>query len=184
MAYALAGLGRDAAARAERAAQMLPPGRESWLWLAARLQVVRRGQASGAKLPQLRTAADVSRLIHGIAPTIATDPQEQTFVVAVDVMKKPLAVATVYRGTLTRTPANPSNLLRIPLLVPAVGFFAAHTHPQGSPKPSMTDLESTAHLVRAADLVGLRLLDHVVLTPNAAVFYSIRDHHPDLWGAP
>ncbi len=43
-------------------------------------------------------------------------------------------------------------------------FAIAHNHPSGSPEPSDEDLAVTARLRQAADLVGLRFLDHVIVT--------------------
>lgn len=181
MRYALAGLGREAAARAAHASRVHSPADVRWLWLTARLAVIRRGQSMPTGLPQLKDAAAVSALVHRLAPAIANDPQEQAITIAVDVQKKPLALALIYRGTVNRVPADPSNILRVPLLVPAVGFIQTHTHPQGNPRPSSMDLDGTRTLARAAGLVGLQLLDHVVLTPRPDTFYSIREHHPELW---
>jgi DNA repair protein RadC len=46
-------------------------------------------------------------------------------------------------------------------------FGLAHNHPAGSLEPSQSDLEATAQLVRAAETVGLRLLDHLIITDAA-----------------
>lgn len=44
-----------------------------------------------------------------------------------------------------------------------VSFSLAHNHPSGDPTPSLADLAVTRRLRSAADAVGLRLLDHVVV---------------------
>jgi len=43
-------------------------------------------------------------------------------------------------------------------------FAIAHNHPSGSLESSDEDLAMTARLRQAADLVGLRFLDHVIVT--------------------
>ena len=42
-------------------------------------------------------------------------------------------------------------------------MIVAHNHPTGVPTPSPEDIELTRRLDRAAELVGIRLLDHVIV---------------------
>jgi len=48
----------------------------------------------------------------------------------------------------------------------------AHNHPSGDPDPSQADREVTRRLIRAGNLVGIPLLDHVVI--GAGRFASLR----------
>jgi DNA repair protein RadC len=179
--YPLSGLGRDATARADVAARFVPPGKEQYLYLAARLAVVRRGEGLRGEAPRVRTPADASSLIHRVMPTLATDPQEQAFVAALDVKRAAVAVALVYRGTLNSVKSEPSNFLRVALLTPSVSFIVFHVHPSGNPTPSAADVTGTQQMIRAGLYVGLQCLDHVVLTPDVKRFHSIRESHPQLW---
>ena len=45
----------------------------------------------------------------------------------------------------------------------ASGVIVAHNHPSGDPLPSITDIEATRRLKGAAEVVGLKLHDHVVM---------------------
>ncbi|MES2988420.1 MAG: JAB domain-containing protein [Pseudomonadota bacterium] len=54
----------------------------------------------------------------------------------------------------------------------AVGLVIAHNHPSGDPTPSEADREATRRLARALDGLGIRLLDHLVVTRNG--FSSFR----------
>ena len=45
----------------------------------------------------------------------------------------------------------------------ADSILAVHNHPSGDPTPSMDDVEITERLVRAGELLGIRLLDHVIV---------------------
>ena len=55
----------------------------------------------------------------------------------------------------------------------ARGVVMAHNHPSGDPTPSAADREATRLLVRALDPVGVRLLDHLVMSRSG--FTSFRD---------
>ncbi|HEX9688220.1 MAG TPA: DNA repair protein RadC [Thermoanaerobaculia bacterium] len=77
----------------------------------------------------------------------------------------------IYRGTLDRAVVEPRELLKRALLANAAAFIVYHNHPSGDPAPSREDREFTRRLASAADLVGLRLLDHVVVGREGCVSF-------------
>ncbi|RYY23932.1 MAG: DNA repair protein [Sphingomonadales bacterium] len=58
------------------------------------------------------------------------------------------------------------------LALDAVAVVIAHNHPSGDSTPSIADREATRRLARALDGLGIRLLDHLVVTRNG--FSSFR----------
>ena len=79
--------------------------------------------------------------------------------------------AEIYRGTLDRAVVEPRELLKRALLANAAALIVYHNHPSGDPSPSREDREFTRRLASAADLVGLRLLDHVVVGREGCVSF-------------
>jgi DNA repair protein RadC len=77
----------------------------------------------------------------------------------------------IYRGTLDRAVVEPRELLKRALLSNAAALIVYHNHPSGDPTPSREDREFTRRLASAADLVGLRLLDHVVVGREGCVSF-------------
>jgi DNA repair protein RadC len=77
----------------------------------------------------------------------------------------------IYRGTLDRAVVEPRELLKRALLSNAAALIVYHNHPSGDPSPSREDREFTRRLASAADLVGLRLLDHVVVGREGCVSF-------------
>jgi DNA repair protein RadC len=77
----------------------------------------------------------------------------------------------IYRGTLDRAVVEPRELLKRALLSNAAALIVYHNHPSGDPSPSREDREFTRRLASAADLVGLRLLDHVVVGRDGCVSF-------------
>ncbi len=69
----------------------------------------------------------------------------------------------IYRGTLDRAVVEPREILKRALLSNAVGVILYHNHPSGDPTPSREDREFTRRLAAAAESLGLRLLDHIVV---------------------
>jgi DNA repair protein RadC len=77
----------------------------------------------------------------------------------------------IYRGTLDRAVVEPREILKRALLASAAGVIVYHNHPSGDPSPSREDREFTRRLASASDVVGLRLLDHVVVGREGCVSF-------------
>jgi len=78
----------------------------------------------------------------------------------------------VSKGTVNRTPFYPREILKPALIYNATGLILAHNHPEGQPVPSEADLEMTKRLEAVAEPLGIKLLDHMIVTRLQA--YSIK----------
>ena len=67
----------------------------------------------------------------------------------------------------------PREVYRAALLAGAVDIILAHNHPSGACDPSPADDELTRRLKSAGELLGIRVLDHVVVTDKS--FFSYAD---------
>ena len=77
----------------------------------------------------------------------------------------------IYRGTLDRAVVEPREILKRALLANAAAIILYHNHPSGDPTPSREDREFTRRLASAAEAVGIRLLDHLVVGTSGAVSF-------------
>ena len=93
----------------------------------------------------------------------AQQDQEVMGALYLDVRNRLIAESDIYRGTLSRAAVEPRVILKEGLLRSASGFILFHTHPSGDPTPSAEDLAFTRRLADAGDLLGVRLIDHLIL---------------------
>ncbi len=93
----------------------------------------------------------------------AQEDQEVMGALYLDVRNRLIAESDIYRGTLSRTAVEPRAILKEGLLHSASGFILFHTHPSGDPSPSTEDLAFTRRMAEAGELLGVRLLDHMIL---------------------
>jgi len=70
----------------------------------------------------------------------------------------------VSTGTLTNAPAHPREIFRAAIFLDAAAIIVVHNHPSGDPTPSADDIAITKRLKECADIFGLRLLDHIILS--------------------
>jgi DNA repair protein RadC len=66
-------------------------------------------------------------------------------------------------GSLNESIAHPRDIFRPALIHSAYAVIVVHNHPSGDPSPSQADHALTRRLREAADLLQIRLLDHVII---------------------
>jgi len=89
---------------------------------------------------------------------------EEFWVALVDNKNRLMAWECVGRGTVDQTAVYPREVLALALKHSASGVILAHNHPGGDAKPSQADLDLTRRINRSAQELGLRVLDHLVVT--------------------
>jgi DNA repair protein RadC len=78
----------------------------------------------------------------------------------------------VSRGSVTSSIVHPREVFKRLILANAVSFIVMHNHPSGDPMPSTEDVEITRRLKSCAELVGIRVLDHVVMGTEGYVSFA------------
>ena len=108
----------------------------------------------------IRSPADVFRHFH---PRLRYAAQERFFVVLLDGRHRVLRHELVSQGTLTASLVHPREVFRPALREAAAAVVLVHNHPSGDPAPSREDREITERLMRAGEILGIPVLDHVVV---------------------
>ncbi len=130
---------------------------------------------------------DPSRLIPFFRRIVEEEPEKEHFyVLPVDAKLHPVCMPIdVSQGTITKTPVHPREVYCEATRYRARGIVVAHNHPDGDPEPSAEDVEVTSRLVEAGQILGIKLLDHLVLgaagSAGGAGFVSIRALRPTLF---
>ncbi len=86
---------------------------------------------------------------------------------------------TLSIGTLDASLIHQREIFAYALSVHASRIIIAHNHPSGSNEPSAQDLEATQAIVRAGEVMGIPLLDHIVVSDNG--YSSIRERNPEVF---
>lgn len=112
----------------------------------------------------LRTSADVAALA---GPLIGRERVEQVVLIVADHQQRVTRVVPVARGGATGCTVPVREILSLVLRHDGVAFALAHNHPGESLDPSREDIAITTRLRSLASELGLRLLDHVIVTGHA-----------------
>jgi hypothetical protein len=92
---------------------------------------------------------------------------------------KVIAYSVVSTGTATSAPVHPREVYQPAILVGATAVLLGHNHPSGSTEPSVEDHKITKSLKAAAEVLGLKLLDHLVISDRD--YFSFHSNGA-LWG--
>ncbi len=109
------------------------------------------------------------------APHIGILKFELFKVAAVDGQNYVLRDTTISKGLLDASLTHPREVFKFALAETASGLFLVHNHPSGVLKPSEDDLRITERLCRAGELMGIRIIDHIIVA--RAGFYSFAEHN-------
>ncbi|MFP6638924.1 MAG: DNA repair protein RadC [Myxococcota bacterium] len=100
--------------------------------------------------------------------------QEHFMVLMLDGRHRVMRESQVSQGTLNASLVHPREVFRSAVRESAAALVLVHNHPSGDPTPSGEDFEVTRRLVEAGELLGIRVVDHVVVAERG--FYSFREH--------
>lgn len=90
-----------------------------------------------------------------------------------DVRNKVIAIETISIGTLDTGLVHPREALGPALRKSAAYVIFAHNHPSGNPSPSNADIEMTARLMVAGEVLGIEVMDHIVIGDGD--YFSFRE---------
>ena len=75
-----------------------------------------------------------------------------------------IGVETVSIGSITASTTTPRDVFKSAILANAVSIIVCHNHPSGELTPSINDIAITKELVNAGELLGIKVLDHLIVS--------------------
>jgi DNA repair protein RadC len=138
--------------------------------LLAALELGRRLAAGRLRPGQpIRSPSEVHRHFF---PRLRDFMHERFLAVLLDGRHRVIREVVVSQGTLTASLVHPREVFRPALREAAAALVLVHNHPSGDPAPSPEDREVTERLARAGELLGIRVLDHVVCAERGYYSFS------------
>ncbi|WP_149263382.1 RadC family protein [Actinomadura sp. K4S16] len=131
--------------------------------VAAAFELARRA-ATGEERRRVRGSADLAAVA---APLLRGLRHERVVVVVCDAGGGVLRVVPLTEGAADRSLIPVRDVLTTVLSTGGTAFGVAHNHPSGSLEPSVSDRRATEALRDAAETVGLRFMDHVIVSETA-----------------
>lgn len=155
----------SALARAHHAELAAVPGIGSAKAAILQASFALSGRAEYGNEPSaLRSSEDLARVA---APLLRERSRERLLVVTCDQSHRVLGVDVASEGAADRSLVPIREVIVTVLRRDGRAFGLAHNHPCGDLDPSADDIRATRHVAEAAESIGLRFLDHVVLSDTS-----------------
>jgi len=84
-----------------------------------------------------------------------------------------ICIDEVSVGSLNQSIVHPREVFKTALLSSAAAIVLIHNHPSGDPAPSREDREITRRLKEGGDLLGIRILDHIIVGESYLSFVEM-----------
>ncbi|MDO8092118.1 MAG: DNA repair protein RadC [Candidatus Brocadiales bacterium] len=92
------------------------------------------------------------------------DKKQETFrVVLLDNKNRIIKEIPVSTGSLSQSVVHPREVFNPAIRESAAAVVFVHNHPSGDPLPSSEDIELTQRLKEVSQLVGIKILDHIII---------------------
>lgn len=90
----------------------------------------------------------------------------------VDGKNRITSVHLVSQGSLNQTIVHPREVYKAACLANSAGLIICHNHPTGDTTPSREDIEITRRLKEAGEILGIKLIDHLIIDTETGKFNS------------
>ena len=152
----------------EKLFSSLTPGRRRVA--VAAVEIYKRQQSQQVERREIFGSADIYKLM---GPLIGDLPNEEFWVISLNQSAKLIKKVRISVGGITQTSADIRPIMRVLIDTGATQFAAVHNHPSGNIRPSNEDKRLTEQLKKAAGLLNIRMIDHVIITNGG--YYSFGD---------
>jgi DNA repair protein RadC len=111
-----------------------------------------------------RRKLDSPELVHDlVAAEMRTLHKESLRVILLDTRYHLLRMEEISLGSVNESIAHPRDVFRPAVISSAYAVIVVHNHPSGDPSPSQSDHSLTRRLAEAAELLQIKLLDHIIV---------------------
>jgi len=113
--------------------------------------------------PWVKKKCTSAKEVYELFYDLTRETKEHFVALHLDSKNQILCYDTVSIGSLSASIVHPREVYKSALLSSAAALIFMHNHPSGETRPSREDLEITARLKEAGELLGIRVLDHIIL---------------------
>ncbi|MBF8970832.1 MULTISPECIES: DNA repair protein RadC [unclassified Streptococcus] len=128
-----------------------------------------------AKLKKEKSILSSRQLGQRLVKEIGPLRQEHLLAIYLDTQNQILEERTIFIGSVSRSLAEPREILHYAVKHMATSLIIVHNHPSGSLKPSPNDDRVTKIVSEAAATLGIHLLDHLIVTQDSYFSYREED---------
>lgn len=121
------------------------------------------------KIPKKILLDSPEAVVNFLQKKIGESKKENFYILAIDARNNLINIQEISVGSLTASIVHPREVFREAIRSSAASIILAHNHPSGDSEPSIADLEITKRLVEAGKILGIKVLNHVIITKDSYI---------------
>ena len=137
---------------------MKPKFNQNYKGIKCRVCLVR--ESENDEIIKINNESDVYDLVKD---ELANSDREMLLSIMLTVKNDLIGVETVSIGSIVSSSITPRDIFKSAILANAIAVIICHNHPSGSLEPSNEDIEITKQLIEAGELLGIKVLDHLII---------------------
>ena len=124
---------------------------------------------------RLANSQQAQALIQNLILTKGQPDREQFVVALLNAKNEMIGLNIVSVGGLSSASVSPREVLKTAILANSAAMILAHNHPSNDLEPSPDDIAVTRKIIRAADIVGIQVHEHLIISMDDSRYYSFAD---------
>ncbi|MCR5732025.1 MAG: hypothetical protein K6G51_03680 [Sphaerochaetaceae bacterium] len=105
----------------------------------------------------------------------AFESQEHLIVLCLNTMNEVVHTECITKGIANRTAVHPREVFHSAILHMATSIIIAHNHPSGAVKPSISDKKMTESLIKAGEILGIPIRDHIIFSYKGFFSFALNN---------
>ena len=124
---------------------------------------------------RLYNSKQAQSLIQNLILTKGQPDREQFVVALLNAKNEMIGLNIVSVGMLSSAPVSPREVLKPAILANSAAMILAHNHPSNDLEPSPDDINVTRKIIQAAEIVGIKVHEHLIINMEDDRYYSFAD---------
>ena len=129
-------------------------------------------QLAMSRLSKGRALTEPKQVFSHLQTLLQYHEHEVFALLLLDTTHRVIGFRELFRGTLDGASVYPREVVKIALEHNAAAVILVHNHPSGDPEPSHADRTLTTTLKNTLNMIGTRILDHVVVDHEGCVSWA------------
>lgn len=148
-------------------------GRVKAIQIKAALELSKRvATSNGAIRHTIRNAEDANNLLMEEMRYLR---KEVFKTILLDTKNQVIKIVDISMGSLNSSIVHPREVFSEAVKCGSNSVIFVHNHPSGDPAPSPEDLQTTQRLVNAGNILGIKVLDHIIVGDGRFISFKERD---------
>lgn len=112
---------------------------------------------------RITSPREVANMLYG---EMGTSNQEVLKLIILNTKNEVIKIKDVFKGSLNSSLVHPREIFNEAIRSSAASIIICHNHPSGDPTPSSEDIKVTTRINKSGDIIGIKLIDHIIIGRN------------------